>query len=38
MIKPDSEVVLKNNLYMFNIAFAEKRVKSKVNNLSSKNK
>jgi hypothetical protein len=38
MVKPDSEVVLKDNLYTLNIAFAEKKIKSKVNNLSSKDK
>jgi hypothetical protein len=36
VIKPDPEVVLKNNLYTPNIVFIKKKVKSKVNNLSSK--
>jgi hypothetical protein len=38
VVKPDLKVVLKDNLYTFNIAFAKKEVKSKVNNLSSKDK
>jgi hypothetical protein len=38
VIKPDLEVVLKNNLYTPNIAFAKERIKSKVNNLNSKDK
>jgi hypothetical protein len=38
MVKPDSEIVLKDNLYTFNIAFAKEKMKSKVNNLSSKDK
>jgi hypothetical protein len=36
VIKPDPEVVLKNNSYTPNIAFVKKRVKSKVNDLSNK--
>jgi hypothetical protein len=38
IIKPDPKVVLEDDLYTPNIAFAEKGVKSKVNNLSSKDK
>jgi hypothetical protein len=38
VIEPDPEVVSKDNLYTLNIAFAEKRVESEVNDLSSKNK
>jgi hypothetical protein len=38
VVKLNLEVVLKDNLYTFNIVFAEKRVKSKVNDLSSKDK
>jgi hypothetical protein len=38
VVKPDPEVVLENDLYMSDIAFAKEKVKSKVNNLSSKNK
>jgi hypothetical protein len=38
VVKPDLKVVLEDNLYTFNIAFAKKEVKSEVNNLSSKNK
>jgi hypothetical protein len=38
IVKPDSEVVSEDNLYTSDIAFAEERVKSKVNNLSSKDK
>jgi hypothetical protein len=36
IVKPDSEVVLKNDLYTPDIVFTEEGVKSKVNNLSSK--
>jgi hypothetical protein len=38
VVEPDLKVVLKNNLYMLNIAFTEEKVKSKVDNLSSKDK
>jgi hypothetical protein len=38
VIKPNPEIVSKDNLYTPNIVFAKKRVKSKVNNLSSKDK
>jgi hypothetical protein len=38
IIKPDLKIVLKNNLYTPDIAFVKERVKSKVNNLSNKNK
>jgi hypothetical protein len=36
VIKPDLEVVSKNDLYTLNIAFAKEEIKSKVNDLSSK--
>jgi hypothetical protein len=36
VVKPDPEVVLEDNLYTSNIAFTEEGVKSKVNDLSSK--
>jgi hypothetical protein len=38
IVKLDPEVILKNDLYMFNIAFTKEKIKSKVNNLSSKDK
>jgi hypothetical protein len=38
VVEPDPEVVLKNDLYTLNIAFAEEGVESKVNDLNSKNK
>jgi hypothetical protein len=38
VIKPDLKVVLKNDLYTPDITFAEERVESKVNDLSSKDK
>jgi hypothetical protein len=38
VIKPDPKVVLKDNSYTSDIVFAEERVKSEVNDLSSKNK
>jgi hypothetical protein len=38
VIEPDPEVVLKNNLYMSNIAFAEEKMENKVDDLSSKDK
>jgi hypothetical protein len=38
VVKPDSEVVLENNLYTLNIVFIKEGVESKINNLSSKNK
>jgi hypothetical protein len=38
VVKLDLEIVLKNDLYTLDIAFAKEKVKSKVNNLSSKDK
>jgi hypothetical protein len=38
VVKPDLEVVLEDDLYTPNIAFAKERIKSEVNNLSSKDK
>jgi hypothetical protein len=38
IVKPDPEVVSKNNSYTPDIAFAKKGVKSEVNDLSSKDK
>jgi hypothetical protein len=38
VVEPDLKVVSKNDLYTPNIAFAEERVESKVDNLSSKDK
>jgi hypothetical protein len=38
VVKLNPEVILKNDLYTFDIVFAEEGVKSKVNNLSSKDK
>jgi hypothetical protein len=38
MVKPNLKIVLKDDLYMSDIAFTEKEVKSKVNNLSNKDK
>jgi Mrp family chromosome partitioning ATPase len=38
VIKPDLEVVSENNLYTPNIVFAKERIKSKIDDLSSKDK
>jgi hypothetical protein len=38
VVEPDLEVVLKDDLYTLNIVFAEKGVKSEVDDLSSKDK
>jgi hypothetical protein len=38
VIKLDLKVVLEDNLYTLNIVFAEEGIKSKVNNLSNKDK
>jgi hypothetical protein len=38
VVKPDPEVVSKDDLYTPDIAFAEEEVKSEVNDLSNKDK
>jgi hypothetical protein len=38
VVKLDPKIVLKDNLYMSNIVFTKERIKSKVNNLSNKDK